>query len=348
MLRSAALSLVAVAGAIALGGGAVLGVTAARGEEAPADPDVLVSVEVPADPTPAPLMTPPPTATPLPTPAPVTALAIEPPMVTIDPADIGQGETALVTVLQPGAEGGYVTLFGRRSPLVRDPRGEGLLWAVIGVGLHEQLGPASASVTTIAPDGMTLATVEAGVRVVVVDRPVDYLVASDEVVAVLTPEAAATESYLRTYEQYNVYDGRPRWDGVLVVPAEGRITTAFGEGRSINDGPVTGHHSGTDIGNDLGTPVVAAGPGRVSWAGFMPIRGNTVLIDHGAGVMTGYSHLDSIEASVGEEVEPGQLIGTMGSTGFSTGPHLHWELTIYGVNVDPMTWTQRSFVPAED
>ena len=60
--------------------------------------------------------------------------------------------------------------------------------------------------------------------------------------------------------------------------------------------------------------------------------------------MTGYHHLLETEVEVGAYVEAGEQIARMGSTGFSTGPHLHWEMTVYGVNVDPMTWTQRTFL----
>ena len=77
----------------------------------------------------------------------------------------------------------------------------------------------------------------------------------------------------------------------------------------------------------------------------MPIRGNSVLLDHGAGVVTGYHHLLEIDVRPGQIVDAGDVIAKMGSTGFSTGPHLHWEMTIYGVNVDPMTWTKRAFLP---
>jgi murein DD-endopeptidase MepM/ murein hydrolase activator NlpD len=75
----------------------------------------------------------------------------------------------------------------------------------------------------------------------------------------------------------------------------------------------------------------------------MPIRGNSVIVDHGGGVKTGYHHLLDTSVVVGQQVEAGALLGHVGSTGFSTGPHLHWELTIFGVNVDPETWTTRVF-----
>jgi len=281
-----------------------------------------------------------PTATVLPSPTPAPPIVA--PTVDLRPAEVGQGETSLVWVHQPGADSGSVAFLGQRLPLTR--HGD-VLWAVVGAGLAAPLGASTATITTRDARGGVLSTVEAPFSVVTVERPVDYLIASEEVTAVLTPEAAELEAFLRTFEQYNVFDSRPRWSGFLVQPAEGIITTEFGQGRSINGGPVGGFHSGTDIANVLGTPVRSAAAGRVAWAGEMPIRGNTVLVDHGAGVMTGYSHLESIEVALGDAVDTDTIVGLMGSTGFSTGSHLHWELTIYGVNVDPMTWTLREFTP---
>ena len=77
----------------------------------------------------------------------------------------------------------------------------------------------------------------------------------------------------------------------------------------------------------------------------MPIRGLSVVIDHGAGVKSGYHHLDGSLVHEGDNVVQGQMIGVVGSTGLSTGPHLHWEVTVWGVNVDPIQWTRESFDP---
>ena len=296
--------------------------------------------------TPTPSPTP---ATPAPTDAPNPPTATEgapsgPPVVTLDPPQIGQGETALLTVTQPGAASVGARLLGQRFPLIDE--GDGVFWCVVGAGLFETLGAASAAIVTRNGQDRVLSEVSLPFEVVPVERPVDYLVASAEVTAVLTPEAAEIEAALRAYEQFNLFEARPRWDGKLQLPVEEYIqTTTFGEGRSINGGPVTGQHSGTDMAADSGTPILAAAAGRIAWAGEMPIRGNSVLVDHGAGVVTGYHHLLEFDVEVGQRVEAGEEIAKMGSTGFSTGPHLHWEMTIYGVNVDPMTWVNRAFEP---
>jgi len=276
-------------------------------------------------------------------PPPEPTLPPSPPEITIDPSEIGQGESALVLVRQAGASAGGVNLLGQRVPLIAE--GD-LLWAVVGAGLLTPTGTAEALVTTRGAGGELLHEVPIPLTVVPVERPVDYLTASPSVTAVLTVEAAETEAALRSYEQFNLFQSRPRWDGELLMPCEGWITTEFGQGRSLNGGPVTGQHSGTDIANASGTPIYSAASGRIAWAGWMPIRGNSVLVDHGAGVVTGYHHLLRVDVQAGRDVSAGDQIGRMGSTGFSTGPHLHWEMTVYGVNVDPMTWTERVFLPS--
>jgi murein DD-endopeptidase MepM/ murein hydrolase activator NlpD len=115
------------------------------------------------------------------------------------------------------------------------------------------------------------------------------------------------------------------------------VTTAFGTRRSYE------HHPGTDLAAPLGSPVVAPAAGAVVFVGSLPARGNAVVLDHGAGVFTTYAHLQRAEVLVGDEVRGGEVIGRVGSTGFSTGPHLHWELWVDGANVDPLEWTRRTF-----
>jgi murein DD-endopeptidase MepM/ murein hydrolase activator NlpD len=70
-----------------------------------------------------------------------------------------------------------------------------------------------------------------------------------------------------------------------------------------------------------------------------------VIIDHGAGVFTGYHHMSRIDVAIGAGVVPGQQIGAIGATGLATGPHLHWELIVSGVNVDPVFWTYEGVAP---
>jgi murein DD-endopeptidase MepM/ murein hydrolase activator NlpD len=221
---------------------------------------------------------------------------------------------------------------------------DGSFWLAVGVPLDASTGAGDLAGTARDAFGATLASADAAYEVITVERPVDYLELTPDEASVLTPDAAARESELRGL-QFAQFDPLPRWSDFLLRPVDGPITTYFGQGRSINGGPIGAFHTGVDLANDEGTPVQVAAPGRVAWTGEMPIRGNSVIVDHGGGVKTGYHHLSVISSTVDQEVAAGEIIGLVGMTGLATGPHLHWELTLWGVNVDPMTWLTKWFGP---
>lgn len=119
-----------------------------------------------------------------------------------------------------------------------------------------------------------------------------------------------------------------------IMPTSGRKTSSFGPRRS----PFSGRrsmHKGIDIANGLGTAVLAPGAGRVILAGRDKARGKVISLDHGFGIITRYGHLNRILVKRGQQVKRGQRIGTMGNTGMSTGTHLHYEVRVRGVPVNP-------------
>jgi murein DD-endopeptidase MepM/ murein hydrolase activator NlpD len=121
----------------------------------------------------------------------------------------------------------------------------------------------------------------------------------------------------------------------LLWPARGALTSGFGPRRHPIFGVVR-MHNGVDIAAPWGTPVRAAAPGTVLFAGWFGGYGKLVVLDHGGGVTTLYGHLSSIGVAVGQRVRAGQVIGRVGSTGYSTGPHLHFEIRVDGRPVDPL------------
>lgn len=123
-------------------------------------------------------------------------------------------------------------------------------------------------------------------------------------------------------------------------PADGTMTSGFGWRRSPF-GRTWRFHSGLDIAGRRGTPVYAAAPGRVIVAGYNSGYGRMVEIDHGFGISTVYGHCNSLKVSKGDQVEAGQLVSTIGSTGRSTGPHLHFEVRLDGHPVDPIDYLPR-------
>lgn len=133
------------------------------------------------------------------------------------------------------------------------------------------------------------------------------------------------------------------WKQSLGLPAAAPMNAVYGILRSYNGSPYNRYHSGVDFAGATGTSVLAAADGQVVLADTLHIRGKTIVIDHGWGLYTLYAHQNSMLVSVGEMVTLGQTIGTIGSTGRSTGPHLHWEVWLHGVNVNPMQWVREKF-----
>lgn len=122
-------------------------------------------------------------------------------------------------------------------------------------------------------------------------------------------------------------------------PVRGWISSGFGSRVS----PVSrekGNHSGVDIANDLGTPVRSTADGRVAFAGWEGGYGKLVVVEHGHGFSSYYGHLSEIKASVGQMVRRGSTVGLMGQTGDATGPHLHYEIRVYGSAVDPTKYME--------
>jgi murein DD-endopeptidase MepM/ murein hydrolase activator NlpD len=137
--------------------------------------------------------------------------------------------------------------------------------------------------------------------------------------------------------------GRQQWyeasgvgesKGVMQRPVLGHLTSTFG----MRMHPILGYsrmHQGVDFGAPMGAPIVAATDGVIAFAGRHGGHGNYVRISHSGGIATGYAHMSRIIAKVGERVRQGQLIGYVGSTGLSTGPHLHYEMYRGGRPINP-------------
>lgn len=221
-------------------------------------------------------------------------------------------------------------------PLLRE--GD-LLFAVIGI--PTALAPADYTLVAMAGDENIAS---ATVAVAAGDFPVEEISLAPETASLLTDAAAIEAERSLLAAVYAGFTGQRLWSGAWSMPSQGVITNPFGLMRSINGGPLS-PHSGTDLAADAGTAVVAAAAGRVAFAGPLHLRGNSVIIDHGAGVFSGYHHLSEIGAMEGQEVSPGQQIGLTGETGLAGGPHLHWEVIVHGVRVDPVLWTFRALEP---
>ncbi|MCA0359771.1 MAG: peptidoglycan DD-metalloendopeptidase family protein [Armatimonadetes bacterium] len=142
-------------------------------------------------------------------------------------------------------------------------------------------------------------------------------------------EAQIAEIQARTSGSVAIFRGR------FIQPVSGRMSSGFG----YRTHPISGRrkmHTGVDWAAPTGTPIRAAGSGRVITAAYLRGYGNTIVIDHGGGISTLYGHCSRLYARVGQDVKQGERIAAVGSTGYSTGPHLHFEVRVNGKPVNPV------------
>lgn len=181
---------------------------------------------------------------------------------------------------------------------------------------------------------------DAVIRVLDNPNPVQELRVAATTLSLVTPEGRALEAEALATAFAAVWP-RPRWSEPFVLPLQGRATSGFGLPRRYAPGGPVSYHLGTDIAAPTGTPIVATNAGVVRVAGMYPIKGGLVVLDHGFGVTSLYFHQSVIHVGEGDVVERGQVIGEVGSTGLSTGPHLHWEMRVDGTPTAPLAWVDR-------
>jgi len=263
------------------------------------------------------------------------------PLVSIRPSPVIQGQTVFVSVQSSASLELSGSLSDRPIAFVREG---GHYWALLGL---EALAPPGAypldllAVEASTGDRITMQdtlTVTAGAF------PTYNVVVPASRVSLLDPELSRAERE-KVAQVFAGVSPRRLFAAPFGYPLAGELapTSPFGQRRSYSGGPVSSYHAGQDYGAATGVPVYAPARGIVVLAEPLAVRGQAVILDHGWGVFSGFWHLSQIDVTVGQELDPGQVIGLVGNTGLSTGPHLHWEMQVRGVPVDPIQWTTESF-----
>lgn len=267
--------------------------------------------------------------------------------VKINPLPLRQGKTAVITI-SAAAEIQLQGSFMDRE-LHFFPDGAGKYVALQGVHAMAEPGFYPLTLQGVLADGRTFALTQR-VGVGAINYPYDRPLQVDEE----TLDPAVTRPEEEQWKALTTMSTPQRlWDGIFRLPStlpeaycletNDCWSSRFGNRRSYNGSAYIYYHTGLDIVGKIGADILAPAPGVVVFAGPLRVRGNATIIDHGWGVYTAYLHQSEILVRVGERVETGQLIGRVGNTGRVEGPHLHWEVWVGGIPVDPLDWLKQPY-----
>jgi len=269
-------------------------------------------------------------------PAPSLASSIR---LTWDPSNVKSGSVVLIKVQSPVKLMAAEAATGKdRFPLVK--QGEGVYAALVGIDVRVKEPSLPVDFTLFPAKGGPPYRIRADLKikdnVSATAKKVQNLSLPSGMVDLSQKRVDQVRQDNRTLGEILATRSRERhWTEGFLQPVQGRVTTRFGTGRVLNGKPRSSH-SGVDFAGKKGSPVKGANGGQVLLADDFYLSGNTVVIDHGWGVSTIYAHMDRIEVREGQKVKRGQIIGTVGTTGRSTGPHLHFGAFIRGAKIDPL------------
>jgi murein DD-endopeptidase MepM/ murein hydrolase activator NlpD len=253
---------------------------------------------------------------------------------TVTPKQVQLGETLRISC---PSEFSSATFSGRTANLFAQPSGNN--FGLLPISVKDVPGPATITISRNdegSPQQLTIV-----IRKTVF--PSQNVKLSPEIEALhSTPEEIA----LLTGFKEKVSDTR-FWQDPLAPPVSGCMTSPFGVKR-LHNGKATGeYHGGVDQRTPAGEPIRAVAAGSITFAQQFNVLGNAVGIDHGQGLESMYLHMSKLVVAPGAQVQRGDILGYAGSTGRSTGPHLHWVLYVNGINVNPAQWMKLQPCPRQ-
>ena len=256
----------------------------------------------------------------------------------VEPKRLALGQPALVRVcLKAAPQKVRAELNGRVTALARGK--DGCWYGAVAPDLQDKTGTVVVRVRAdgrqVAAARITLYRRDRGARRLKVDPK--YLRLSPEALARYRKDRAAMQKV------FGSFTAEPYWRESFILPLDSKVVSLFGR-RSFVNGVERSPHGGVDLRGATGTPVPAAADGTVALVRDAYFSGNTVLIDHGRGVITRYLHLSQALVKPGQKVKKGEIIGKVGATGRVTGPHLDFGVKLAGARVDPQDWIALSRV----
>lgn len=284
----------------------------------------------------------------VPIPTPSTLTSIEPtnlpvPVLTSSPSKVIQGQSVELN-LQTALPGKYrVDVAGQSLPLFANGQTE--------AGQKNKYRAFLAIKGDLKPGGYTLLLKAENGQVLLKDK-LEVMLGTfgTQYIRFVRPPLSPEQAALVAEEDKSVDDARfsqteqALWDSPFILPVPHRMSAAYGTRRYLN-GKYNGYHSGVDFASPHGYPIKAPANAIVALASYFSkynSNGNTIFLDHGQGVTSVYIHMSKLAVKKGDRVKKGQTIGYIGTTGRSTGPHLHWGFYLNGYNTDGMSWIRFS------
>ncbi|MBL8165344.1 MAG: M23 family metallopeptidase [Anaerolineae bacterium] len=268
--------------------------------------------------------------TPIPRPLPLNTLTAERATLEFFFTELEQGQTGLLHVSGAGMAGARARFVNNLIDFFPMPDG---FYGLLAVNMEQSPRTYDLDIFVWYDDG-TRQTINTQFEVITGGFIKQDVTLAPDKAYLIDPEVerdelARLESVFSTITLERLWDS----EGFQLPIPGGELTSPFGAFRTFNQSFQT-RHTGWDIRATLGQPIMASAKGTVAFAGFMEIRGNLVVIDHGYGVFTTYAHLGQVHVTRGQSVNEGQVLGTVGNTGRTSGPHFHWEVAVNGGFVD--------------
>jgi murein DD-endopeptidase MepM/ murein hydrolase activator NlpD len=263
------------------------------------------------------------------------------------PRRVKQGDVCLIRASGPASlKSIYVEFQGERSPMAFGEQ-NGIYEGLIGIDLNTR--PATYEIKVVATDrggsaylsNLSLKVKKVNFGIQRLSLPSSMVDLDAKALERVNKEAKQVEALLHVFRNERL------WRGPFILPVEGELSAPFGLNRIIN-GQRRSPHTGVDLRAEEGTPVLACNSGVVVLFEELFFSGKSVIVDHGWGLYSMYFHLSEAFVKEGDRVSTGALLGRVGSTGRSTGPHLHWGIRMNGARVDPLSLLQIGIHPIPD
>lgn len=252
------------------------------------------------------------------------------------PRKVEQGDICVVKVLAPkGARSLTGEFQGKDLSFYKVKKGR-LFRTLIGIDMETEPGTYRLAISAKSRSGKTLRG-RYRIRVQKRDFGEQRLILPEEMVELDEDNLKRVEEEAEKVREIWTEERSDRlWRGKFIKPLDGEITSPFGVRRILNELP-RNRHNGVDLEAEMGEEILSSNAGIVVLVDELYFSGKSVVVDHGRGLYTMYFHLSRIDVEEGQRVKKGEVLGLAGSTGRSTGPHLHWGVRLHDARVDPFS-----------